>query len=32
MMKEHFDQAMSDIGENLARRFGGRITERYVED
>jgi len=31
MMKAHFDEALADIGENLARRFGGRIVERYVE-
>ncbi len=29
--KTGFDQAMADIGENLIRRFGGRIIERYVE-
>lgn len=31
MMKAHFDQALGDIGENLVRRFGGKIVERYVE-
>jgi hypothetical protein len=30
-MKAHFDEALADIGENLARRFGGRIAERYIE-
>lgn len=31
MMRAHFDAALADIGENLARRFGGRIVERYVD-
>lgn len=31
MMEAHFDQALADIGKNLARRFGGRLVERYVE-
>ena len=31
-MKAHFDEALSDIGENLVRRFGGRILERYVQN
>jgi hypothetical protein len=31
MMKAHFDEAFADIGTNLARRFGGRIAERYAE-
>jgi carbon monoxide dehydrogenase subunit G len=31
MMKAHFDEALADIGDNLIRRFGGRIVERYVE-
>jgi hypothetical protein len=31
MSKVVFDQALADIGENLVRRFGGRVLERYVE-
>ena len=31
MNKEVFDQALADIGENLVRRFGGKLIERYVE-
>jgi hypothetical protein len=31
MMKTHFDEAFTDIGANLVRRFGGRVVERYVE-
>jgi hypothetical protein len=31
MSKAVFDQALADIGENLVRRFGGRVLERYVE-
>jgi hypothetical protein len=31
MMKEGYDQALADIGENLIRRFGGAMRERYVE-
>ncbi len=31
MSRAEFDQAFADIGENLVRRFGGRIIERYVE-
>jgi Polyketide cyclase / dehydrase and lipid transport len=31
MMKAHFDEALADTGENLVRRFGGSIVERYVE-
>jgi hypothetical protein len=31
MMKGHFDDALRDIGDNLVGRFGGRVTERYVE-
>lgn len=31
MMKSHFDQALADIGENLVRRFGGKVLERHVE-
>ncbi|MCI0562747.1 MAG: SRPBCC family protein [Nitrososphaera sp.] len=31
MMKAHFDHALADIAENLIRRFGGRVVERYVE-
>jgi Polyketide cyclase / dehydrase and lipid transport len=30
--KAHFDEALVDIAENLIRRFGGRLTEHYVED
>ena len=30
-LKAEFDQALSDIGENLVRRFGGEVVERYVE-
>ncbi|WP_373047989.1 SRPBCC family protein [Vulgatibacter sp.] len=30
-MKTAFDQALSDIAEQLVGRFGGRITERFVE-
>ncbi|MGH3010944.1 MAG: SRPBCC family protein [Gaiellaceae bacterium] len=29
--KAHFDEALVDIAENLIARFGGTITERYVE-
>jgi hypothetical protein len=31
MMKTHFDEALADMGDNLVRRFGGRVVERYVE-
>ncbi len=32
IMKAEFDQALfSDIGENVVRRFGGVVVERYVE-
>jgi len=31
MNKASYDQALADIGENLVRRFGGRVVERYVE-
>ncbi len=31
MMKAEYDQALADIGENLIRRFGGKVIERYVE-
>jgi hypothetical protein len=31
MSKAVFDQALADIGDNLVRRFGGRVLERYVE-
>ena len=31
-MKTHFDEALADIAENLIRRFGGKIVERYVEN
>jgi hypothetical protein len=30
--KTHFDEALVDIAENLTRRFGGTLTERYVEE
>jgi uncharacterized protein YutE (UPF0331/DUF86 family) len=29
--KTHLDEALLDIAENLIRRFGGTIVERYVE-
>jgi Polyketide cyclase / dehydrase and lipid transport len=29
--KVHIDEALADIAENLIARFGGRMTERYVE-
>jgi hypothetical protein len=29
--KTHFDQALIDIADNLVARFGGTITDRYVE-
>lgn len=32
MTKTGIDQALADIGENLIRRFGGRIVERYVRE
>jgi carbon monoxide dehydrogenase subunit G len=31
MKKAHFDEALADTGENLTRRFGGRVVERVVE-
>ena len=31
-MQEHFDHALTDIAENLVRRFGGRLLERRVVD
>jgi hypothetical protein len=31
-MKAHFDTALADIAENLVRRFGGRIVDRYVQE
>jgi hypothetical protein len=31
MNKAVFDEALGDIGENLVRRFGGKVVERYVE-
>lgn len=31
MNKAVFDQALADIGENLVRRFGGRVLERYIQ-
>ena len=30
--KRHLDDALGDIAENLIRRFGGTLTERYVEE
>ena len=30
--KAHIDEALVDIAENLIARFGGKITERYVEE
>jgi hypothetical protein len=30
--KAHLDEALGDIAENLIRRFGGTLTERYVEE
>jgi Polyketide cyclase / dehydrase and lipid transport len=30
--KTHIDEAFVDIAENLIARFGGRLTERYVEE
>ena len=32
MMKAHLDEALADIAENLVARFGGRLTDRYVEE
>lgn len=29
--KASYDEALSDIADNLTRRFGGRVLERYVE-
>jgi hypothetical protein len=29
--RAHIDEAFVDIAENLIARFGGRLTERYVE-
>jgi hypothetical protein len=29
--KAHLAEALGDIAENLVARFGGRLTERYVE-
>lgn len=31
MMRAEYDQAFADIGQNLIRRFGGKVIERYVE-
>jgi hypothetical protein len=31
MNKAVFDQALADIGNNLVRRFNGKMIERYVE-
>jgi hypothetical protein len=31
MMKDHFDDALADASENLIRRFGGSVVERYRE-
>jgi Polyketide cyclase / dehydrase and lipid transport len=30
--KAQIDEALVDIAENLIRRFGGRVTDHYVED
>jgi hypothetical protein len=30
--KAHIDEALADIAKNLIARFGGRLTERYVEE
>jgi len=30
--KAHIDEALVDIAANLVARFGGRLTERYVEE
>ena len=30
--KTQLDEAFGDIAENLIRRFGGTLTERYVEN
>jgi carbon monoxide dehydrogenase subunit G len=30
-MKRHFDEALADIADHLASRFGGRLVERYVQ-
>ena len=30
--KTYFDEALADIADNLAARFGGSIIDRYVED
>jgi hypothetical protein len=30
--KAHLDEALGDIAENLIRRFGGTLSERYVEE
>ena len=30
-MKREFDTALKEIGDQLVRRFGGRVLERYVE-
>ena len=29
--RAEFDRALADIAENLIRRFGGRVVERYVQ-
>lgn len=31
MNRAEFDRALADIGENLVRRFGGRVIERHVD-
>lgn len=31
MSRAEFDRALADIAERLIARFGGRVTERYVE-
>ncbi len=31
MNRASYDEALADIGENLVRRFGGRVIERFVD-
>ena len=31
MMRAEYDQAFTDIGENLVRRFGGAVVTRYID-
>ncbi len=30
-MKAHFDEALADIADNLVKRFGGRLIERFLQ-